>query len=107
MDLLSLFFPPLILTILCELCVLFILLRRDYLKILGLVIILNGITNPGLNYLLLIHDYPVYLLEFLVIVFETIPVKFAFNLPLRDALLYSILMNAVSSIAGIAFYALK
>jgi hypothetical protein len=53
-----------------------------------------------LNYLHLIHDVPVYTLEFVVVFIELFPLKIGINLSWKDALLFSILINAGSYSAG-------
>ncbi|MCA1917654.1 hypothetical protein [Methanospirillum hungatei] len=100
MDLILLFIRALLLTIICECLVLSLLIRKSYLKICVSILLINCVTNPTINYLYLIHDVPLFLLEFGVVVCEIYPLKLAFHLGIKDAILYSILLNACSYCAG-------
>ncbi len=100
MDLILLFIRALVLTTICECIVLSLFIRKSYLKICAVILLINGVTNPAINYLYLIHDLPLPLLEFGVVVCEIFPLKMAFHLALKDAILYSILMNACSYCVG-------
>lgn len=100
MDLIYLFVRALFLTVVFECVILSLLVRRSFLKICVIVSLLNLLTNPVLNYLHLIHDVPVYTLEFVVVFIELFPLKIGINLSWKDALLFSILINAGSYSAG-------
>ena len=100
MDLFLLFIQALLLTIVCECIVLSLFIRKSFLKVCAVILLINCVTNPAINYLYLIHDVPLFLLEFGVVVCEIFPLKMAFHLALKDAILYSILLNACSYCVG-------
>ena len=100
MDLIYLFVRALFLTVVFECVILSLLVRRSFLKICVIVSLLNLLTNPVLNYLHLIHDVPVFILEFVVVFIELFPLKAGLNLSWKDAFLFSILINAGSYSAG-------
>ena len=100
MDLIPLFIHALFLTLICECLVLSLLIRKSYLKICVVILLINCVTNPAINYLYLIHDIPLLLLESGVVVCEIYPLKLAFYLAIKDAILYSILLNACSYCMG-------
>lgn len=101
MNILSLFIYALILTILCEFCVLLLIIQKNPVKIAFIAILINLVTNPLMNYLLLIHEVPVFVLELFVICCEAIMITYLLRISLRYALICSILMNGISWMAGI------
>jgi hypothetical protein len=100
MDILPLFCFALVFTIVCEFCILLVILRENPVKIGLTTIIINILTNPLMNYLLLIHDVPVLILELGVICCEMVMIKYLLRLSWRYALVCSILMNGISWMVG-------
>ncbi|HOJ97129.1 MAG TPA: hypothetical protein PK024_09885 [Methanospirillum sp.] len=100
MDLALFFLQALFLTIIIEWIVLSLLLGTASLRSAVFILLLNCVTNPALNYLHLIHDIPVWFLEYAIVICEIIPIQMTFHLALKDAILFSILINACSYCAG-------
>lgn len=100
MNLALFFLQALFLTILIEWIVLSLLLGTASFRSALFVLLLNCVTNPALNYLHLVHDIPVWILEYAIVIGEIIPIQMTFHLALKDAILFGILINACSYCAG-------
>jgi membrane-bound ClpP family serine protease len=101
----------LLLTIVIEGAVAFLLGFRKKQFFLALTLI-NVITNPTLNYLLLVLGslgievtlIRVFLLEIVVVIAEWGLLAYAFGRPARRFLILSILANAASFLAGVLIF---
>lgn len=100
------------LTIIFELLIGFILGYRDRLSLLSIICI-NFITNPLINYLLYLNDnfhfitsrYAfIGILEFLVVIVETILLIYALKKPLKDMLTLSVCLNCGSFLSGLILF---
>jgi hypothetical protein len=101
MNLLLLLIGAFALTAGIEYVVLSLLLRDNPVSFLPGVILVNGVTNPLLNYLVLFAGQPVLPLEILVILVETLLYGVLFRIRLPRSLLFSLLMNLASFGAGV------
>ena len=90
----------LILTIATEYLVLLILIRNQPGMLLLYAILINGVTNPLLNYVYLFH-YPIlWPLEAGVILTETLLISLLIRIGCRYAFFCSVCANTVSILAG-------
>jgi len=90
-----------ILTIIIEWGVFCLFFRKDYLKLIGYSILINSITNPLLNFLLL-FGINIILLEFLVFAVEIFLIKLLFDLRWKTSAILSFCANLSSFLIGIA-----
>ena len=101
MNLLPYFISALLLTILCEFFVLLLLIRKDPKKIALSSVVINLVTNPGMNFFYLIYDVPILILELLVILIEMIILKYFLRISWEYALFCAIVINIASYCTGI------
>ena len=102
---------PLLLTILIEVIVAILLGYKKRDEIL-LVILANIITNPALNYLLILNNYLrvfkysalVILLEILVVLIEWQILYFALKKPRSKLFILSLAMNTASFLLGLLIF---
>lgn len=90
----------LIITILTEYAVLLLLIRKNFLHLLLYTILMNGVTNPLLNYLYLFVYPSLVPLELGVIMVETLLIYVLVTISLKYAFLCSLCANCISIISG-------
>jgi hypothetical protein len=112
MALISNYLPALFLTIAVELMVAFLFGFRKKLEITAIVFV-NLLTNPILNYLLLVNDHfsffktnllVILFLEFLVVLIEWKLLVFALQEKTNKLLILSFAMNSCSYMTGVLIF---
>ncbi len=112
MSLISSYLFALFLTIAIELVVAFLLDFKKKLEIVTIVFI-NSLTNPTLNYLLLVNDYfsffdtnllIILLLELMVVLIEWRLLFWVLREKTKKLLLLSLVMNFCSYIVGVIMF---
>jgi len=94
-------------TILIEFLTLFLLIRSEPVNLFIYTILINGVTNPLMNYGLIFLDIPLLALETGVVLTEMILIWLLFCVNLRYACICSLCANGVSVIAGFFWMALQ
>ena len=87
-------------TIFTEFAVFLLIIRKNYSHLLLYAILINGFTNPLLNYLYL-FEYPSLMpLEIGVVLIETILIHLLIRVSWRSAFVCSLCANTISLISG-------
>ena len=95
----------LIVTILIEFFIYSLFLRKNYLKLLGYSILINGLTNPLAN-LFFNGAGLVLLIEILVFVVEIFLIKYLFRIKYLKAILISFIANLISFLIGFFIFSI-
>ncbi len=88
-------------TIITEYLVLVLLIRKEFLKLFVYTILINGITNPLMNYGLIFLDIHLIPLEAGVILAEMILIWMLTGVGMRYAGFCSLCVNGVSVLTGL------
>tara|TARA_Y100000034_G_C6754433_1_gene335582 strand:+ start:208 stop:567 length:360 start_codon:yes stop_codon:yes gene_type:complete len=103
-------FAGLILTLLIEWGIYSIFIRKNYLKLLGFSVLINGLTNPLANiifrkFVLSPNILFMFLfIEFLVIVVEVFLIKYLFEISYKKAIIISLIANIITGFLSIFFF---
>ena len=95
----------LIVTILIEFFIYSLFLRKNYLKLLGYSILINGLTNPLANLIFNMAGL-VLLIEILVFVVEIFLIKYLFRIKYLKAILISFIANLISFLIGFFIFSI-
>lgn len=98
--LLSALITALVVTILIEYAILVLLIRENVELLLLYIILINGCTNPLLNYFSIIGKYDTFILEAGVVIVEAILLSLLTRREFRYSLLCSLCINASSFLIG-------
>ncbi|PWR72730.1 hypothetical protein [Methanospirillum lacunae] len=91
-------------TILSEYVALILLIRKEPLNLFIYTVLINGVTNPLLNYCYLILDIPLILLETGVVCTEMILIYLLAKVDLRYAGICSVCANGFSTLTGLLWH---
>ena len=90
----------LVITIIIEYPILILFIRKDKGVILFYTILINGLTNPLLNYFIIFAGYNILFLEAGVVMIETILIALLTRTGMRRSLYCSLCANGTSYLTG-------
>jgi len=86
-----------------EFVVVYLFLKKDFLKVLGFVLLINLFTWPIAN-LLYGFNWNVYLIEIGVVIVEGFLIMELFKIDSKKSLLISFVANLISFLIGLTFF---
>ena len=98
--LLAALISALMITIITECIVLTLLIRKDFGLLLLYTTLINGFTNPLLNFFFIICEYSILPLEMGVVIIEAVLICLLVRIGIRYSLCYSVCANITSYLIG-------